>query len=253
MTGASAGIGKELASLFAADGHDLVLVARSSAKLEALAADLTKAHGVTAHAIAADLADPSAPAKVEEQAKQRGLAIDFLVNDAGFGSNGAFLDLDVARELQMVDVNVRALVELSHRFARPMRDRRFGRIMNVASTAGFQPGPFMATYYATKAFVISFSEALAFELEGTGVTVTCHCPGATATEFAAIAGNENTRLFQRSGVADARSVAAHAYRAMMNGEVLSIHGALNWLGMQSLRLAPRSVTRSIAASLNRPS
>lgn len=253
MTGASAGIGKELASLFAADGHDLVLVARSSAKLEALAADLTKAHGVTAHAIAADLADPSAPAKVEEQAKQRGLAIDFLVNDAGFGSNGAFLDLDVTRELQMVDVNVRALVELSHRFARPMRDRRFGRIMNVASTAGFQPGPFMATYYATKAFVISFSEALAFELEGTGVTVTCHCPGATATEFAAIAGNENTRLFQRSGVADARSVAAHAYRAMMNGEVLSIHGALNWLGMQSLRLAPRSVTRSIAASLNRPS
>jgi uncharacterized protein len=253
ITGASAGLGKEFAGLFAADGHDVVLVARSVARLEALAADLSKAHGIKAHVIAADLGDPAAPAVVLEQARNRGLGVDFLVNNAGFGSNGPFLELDLTRELQMVDVNVRSLLELTHHFARPMRERGFGRILNIASTAGFQPGPFMATYYATKAFVVSFSEALAFELEGTGVTVTCHCPGATATEFARAAGNDKTRLFQRSGgVADAKSVALHAYRAMMKGQVLSVHGVLNWIGMESLRFAPRAVTRSLAASMNKP-
>lgn len=251
VTGASAGIGKELAHLFAADGHDVVLVARSVQKLDELAAELTKAHGVKAHVVAADLGHHAAPAAVADQVRNRGLSIDFLVNNAGFGSNGAFLDLDVKRELEMVDVNVRSLLELTHHFARPMREHGFGRIMNIASTAGFQPGPYMATYYATKAFVISFTEALAYELAGTGVTVTCHCPGATATEFASTAGNDKTKLFQRSGVADAKSVAAHAYRAMMNGEVLAIHGTLNWIGMQSLRVAPRALMRSVVAGLNK--
>lgn len=253
VTGASAGIGKELARLFAADGHDVVLVARSGAKLDALAAELQKAHGVTAHVIAADLGEPTAPAAIKQQTSDRGLAIDFLVNSAGFGTNGAFADLELSRELAMVDVNVRALVELTHLFVVPMRARRFGRVMNIASTAGFQPGPFMATYYATKAFVISFTEALAFELADTGVTVTCHCPGATATEFAAVAGNDDTRLFQRSGIPEAAAVAGHAYRAMMAGEILSVHGALNWLGVQGLRVSPRAITRGIAASLNRSS
>lgn len=252
VTGASAGLGKELATLFAADGHDVVLVARSVSKLDELAHELTKVHGVKSEVIAADLGEQTAPAFVFEEAKRRGLAVDFLVNNAGFGSNGAFLDLDVARELQMVDVNVRSLLELTHHFARPMRERGFGRIMNVASTAGFQPGPFMATYYATKAFVVSFTEALAFELEGTGVSVTCYCPGATATEFASTAGNDKTRLFQRPGIADARSVALHAYRAMMKGQVLSVHGALNWLGMEAVRFAPRFITRTLAASMNKP-
>lgn len=252
VTGASAGLGRELAQLFAADGHDVVLVARSVAKLEALASELTTAHGVRAHVIAVDLGEASAPATLLEQVGARGLTIDFLVNNAGFGSNGAFLDLDLGREIEMVDLNVRALVELTHRFARPMRQRGFGRVMNIASTAGFQPGPYMATYYASKAFVVSFTEALAYELAGTGVSVTCHCPGATATEFAKVAGNDKTRLFQRSGVADAKSVALHAYRAMMKGDVLSIHGALNWIGMQSVRFAPRAMIRSIAAGLNKP-
>jgi hypothetical protein len=251
VTGASAGLGKELAGLFAADGHDVVLVARSVAKLEELASELVKAHGIQAHVVAADLGEPAAGTNVVEQTNGRGLTIDFLVNNAGFGSNGAFLDLDLAREIQMIDVNIRALVELTHHLARPMRTRGWGRIMNIASTAGFQPGPYMATYYATKAFVVSFTEALAFELQGTGVSVTCHCPGATATEFAATAGNDKTRLFQRSGVADARSVATHAYRAMMKGQVLSVHGALNWIGMEALRLSPRAVTRTVAATLNK--
>ncbi len=252
MTGASSGLGKELAILFAQNGHDVVLVARSVSKLEDLAHELMGAHGIKADVIAADLGDASAPRFIEEQAKARGLTIDFLVNNAGFGSNGAFLDLDLGRELQMIDVNVRSLVELTHRFVRPMRERGFGRVMNIASTAGFQPGPFMATYYATKAFVVSFTEALAVELEGSGVTVTCHCPGATATEFAVTAGNDKSRLFQRPGVADAKSVAAHAYRAMMKGQVLAIHGTLNWMVMEAVRFAPRSLARAIASSLNKP-
>lgn len=252
VTGASAGLGRELARLFAKDGHDVVLVARSAPKLEELAAELRKDHGVEAHVIPADLVDPGAPAAIEREVEKRGLSIDFLVNNAGFGSNGAFLDLDLKRELDMIDVNVRALLELSHRFGVAMKKRGSGRVMNIASTAGFQPGPFMSTYYATKAFVVSFTEGLAHELEGTGVTATCYCPGATATEFASTAGNDKTRLFQRSGVADAKEVAADAYRAMMKGQLLSIHGVLNWIAMQSVRFTPRAVIRSVAASLNKP-
>jgi hypothetical protein len=131
-----------------------------------------------------------------------------------------------------------------------MRERGFGRILNIASTAGYQPGPFMATYFATKAFVVSLSEALAHELKGTGVTVTCYCPGATHTEFAGRAGNANTRLFQRPGVATAPEVAADAYRKMMRGRVLAIHGFLNWFGAVGVRFTPRSAVRSITAGLN---
>ncbi|MFO0737299.1 MAG: SDR family oxidoreductase [Labilithrix sp.] len=253
ITGASAGLGKELAGLFAADGHDVVLVARSKPKLEELAHELEAKHaGVKAGVIAADLGDLAAPAHLEEVAKKRNLQIDFLVNNAGFGSNGRFLDLDLSRELQMIDVNCRALLELTHRFAKPMVARKFGRIMNIASTAGFQPGPFMTTYYASKAFVVNFTEGLAFELQGTGVSVTCHCPGATATEFASTAGNDKSKLFQRSGVADAKEVATHAYKSMMAGDVLAIHGAMNWIGaVIGTRLAPRRMLTSIAAGLNK--
>lgn len=251
VTGASTGLGKEIAQLFAKDGHDLVVVARSEDRLRTLASDLAQADNVKVHVVAADLAERGAPAKVWDEVNRLGVEVEFLVNNAGFGSNGAFLDLDLGRELDMVQVNCASLLELTHRFVRPMRDRKSGRVLNIGSTAGFQPGPFMATYYATKAFVVSLSEALAVELEGTGVTVTCHCPGATATEFSSIAGNDKSRLFQRKGVADAKSVALHAYRAMMAGKVLSVHGAMNWIAMESLRVAPRSVARSVAASLNR--
>ncbi len=249
ITGASAGLGNELARLFAKDQHDVVLVARSAAKLESLASELRAAHGITAHVVVADLGTAAGVEHVWAEA--RGLDVDFLVNNAGFGSNGPFVELDLARELEMVQVNCAALLALTHRFAGPMRARKFGRVLNIASTAGFQPGPFMATYYASKAFVISLSEALAFELAGSGVTVTCHCPGATATDFAAVAGTEKTALFQKSGnVAAAANVALHAYRAMHSGKTLSVHGAMNKLGVQSLRFAPRSVVRGIAAKLN---
>ncbi len=252
ITGASAGLGEQFARCFARDGHDVILVARTASRLEALAAELEQAHSVKAHVLAADLTRPEAPQRLFEEVGARQLEVEFLVNNAGFGSSGPFLEQDLEREAQMVELNCTALMKLTHLFARPMRERGHGRILNVASTAGFQPGPFMATYYATKAFVVSFSEALSHELKGSGVTVTCHCPGATHTEFASRAGNDKSRLFQRSGVAQAPDVAADAYAAMMKGRVLAVHGFLNWLGMEAVRFSPRAVVRSIAANLNQP-
>lgn len=250
ITGASAGLGEQFARRFARDGHDVILVARGASRLEALAATLQKEHGVTAHVLPADLSRPEAPEQLFAQVAERGLVVDFLVNNAGFGSAGPFLDQDVKREAEMVEVNCTALLKLTHLFARPMRERGQGRILNVASTAGFQPGPYMATYYATKAFVVSLSEALAYELKGTGVTVTCHCPGATHTEFAQRAGNDKTRLFQRSGVAKASDVVDHAYAQMMRGSVLAIHGVFNGIAAFMVRLSPRAAVRAVAAGLN---
>lgn len=251
VTGASAGIGKELCTLFAKDGHDLVLVARSEARLRELSAELAAAHGITAHVVAADLGDAKAPRAVFDAVEGLGVTIDFLVNNAGFGSNGDFLDLDLDREAEMIEVNVSALVKLTHLFARGMRERRAGHVLNIASTAAFQPGPYMATYFATKAFVLSFSEALGHELEGAGVKVTCHCPGATATNFAGTAGNDKTKLFTSGAVAGAAEVAYDAYRAMHAGDLLAIHGAFNWVQMESLRIAPRALVRKIVADKNR--
>jgi len=251
ITGASAGLGEQFAHLFARDGNDVVLVARSAARLEPIAERL-RVHQVTAHVIAEDLAQPGAGTRVYAAVKARGLEVSALVNNAGYGSTGAFLDLPMEKEVEMVQLNCATLLELSHRFGQDMRARKAGRILNIASTAGFQPGPYMATYYATKAFVVSFSEALAHELKGSGVTVTCHCPGATATQFAGRAGNDVTRLFTMKGAAKAEDVAAHAYEAMMQGEVLSVHGLLNYLAMQSVRFSPRAVVRSLTAALNSP-
>jgi uncharacterized protein len=250
ITGASAGLGEQFAELFAKDGHDVILVARGVAKLEALAQRLEKTHGVKAHVLPADLGRPSSPEQVFARVQALGLAVDFLVNNAGYGSSGPLLDLALESEAQMVEVNCTSLLKLTYLFAKPMRERRRGRILNIASTAGFQSLPYMATYGATKAFVVSLSEALAFELKDSGVTVTCHCPGATKTEFAERAGNAESRLFNRPGVAEAPDVAAHAYSAMMKGQVLTVHGLLNQVAAFSLRLSPRAAVRSIAARLN---
>ncbi|HYH96858.1 SDR family oxidoreductase [Hyalangium sp.] len=252
ITGASAGLGEQFAQCFARDGHDVILVARTAARLEALASKLEQEHKIKAHVVAADLARPEEPQRIFEEVRARNLEVEFLVNNAGFGSSGAFLEQELAREAEMIEVNCTALMKLTHLFARPMRERGHGRILNVASTAGFVPGPYMATYFATKAFVVFLSEALAYELKGTGVTVTCHCPGSTHTEFASRAGNAKSRLFQRRGVAKASDVAADAYVAMMKGRVLAIHGLLNWLSVVIGRFAPRSMVRSVTASLTRP-
>lgn len=252
ITGASSGLGVQFAHLAAHDGMDVILVARRLPQLEQLGKELALAHGIVALPVTADLGDPGAPQRLYDEVKQRGIDVDVLVNNAGFGSNGAFLDLPLEGEAGMVEVNIASLLKLSWFFGREMRARKSGRILNVASTAGFQPGPWMATYYATKAFVISFSEALADELKGTGVTVTAHCPGATATGFAAAAGNDKSSLFQKQKPADAAEVARHAWRAMKDGKVLAVHGTMNKLGAFGVRLSPRTLVRALAASLNRP-
>jgi len=251
ITGASSGIGELLASKLAQNGHDVVLVARSTQKLEALSQKLEAEHGVSAYVIPADLADPAAPERILAEVSARSLTVHILVNNAGFGSAGSFLDLDLGAELRMVQVNVMSLIALTHGFGRGMRARGAGRILNIASTAAFQPGPYMATYYATKAFVLAFSLAIAHELRGSGVSVTCHCPGPTATEFAGRAGILESRLHQTAKVATAESVADHAYRAMMAGRSLSVHGALNRLGAVGARFVPHAVLAPIVASLNR--
>lgn len=249
VTGASAGLGRDYARLFAADGHDVVLVARRRERLDELAGEIGQ-RGVQAHVLPLDLSEPDASRRAADEVRARGLTIDFLVNNAGLGTNGPFAEADLAKQLAMIQVNVTTLVELTHRLLPGMVARKRGRILNVGSTAGFQAGPFMAVYYASKAFVNSFSEALAYELDGTGVTVTVSCPGATETEFAAHAGNDRSLLF-KLGAADSMSVAREGYAAMMAGRTMVVHGFTNKLGVQALRVSPRAAVLGIAARLNR--
>src|SRR5262245_12911072 len=249
VTGASSGLGLELARLFAQDGHDLVVVARRRDHLEALATRLAAEHGVAARIIAEDLADPVAPRRIFEELQAQRIEIEFLVNSAGFGMNGPFATGDLGRALAMVQVNVSSLMHLTHLVLPAMIARRSGRILNLGSTAGFQPGPGMAVYYASKAFVNSFTEALGYELRGTGVTATVCCPGATATEFGQVSGHGQTRLF-RMGATSASFVATHAYRAMMAGRPMSLPGWRAKLGLQLLRFGTRGATLGVAARLN---
>jgi short-subunit dehydrogenase len=250
VTGASAGLGTELAWLLAADGHDLVLVARRRDKLDALATEIKTKHPVAVHVIAEDLGKPGAAGRIAGALAERGLAVEVLVNNAGFGGTGAFADRELARDIEMIQVNIVALVELTHLLLPAMIARKSGRVLNIGSTAGFVPGAFMAVYYASKAFVNSFTEALSVELAGTGVTATVSCPGATATEFAQVAGNDKTPLF-KSRVMGAREVAEDAYHAMMRGEALRVAGFMNKVRIASLRMAPRGMMRSVAAGMNK--
>jgi short-subunit dehydrogenase len=251
VTGASAGLGAQFARLFAADGHDLVLVARRRERLDQLATELSQAHGIHLTVIAADLTDPKASPHLHEELIRAGIEVEFLVNNAGFAANGAFAELELARGLNMIALNITALTHLTGLFLPAMITRRSGRILNVSSMAGFLPGPFMATYYASKAYVLSFTEALAHELRGTGVTATVLCPGPTATELFQVAGAENSVL-AKGHLADAASVARYGYHSMLSGTTISIPGASNKLARQSLRVSPRSAMRGLAERLNKP-
>ena len=245
ITGASGGIGYELAKLFARDRHSLVLVARSADRLAQVSNELQNS-GITVKTFAVDLGQPSAPRFVFDQLQREGVIVDILINNAGFGAYGNFAEMSESEILGQIQLNITALTELTRLFLPPMIARHSGRIMNVASTAGFQPGPLMAVYYATKAYVISFSEAIANEVRHSGVTVTCFCPGATETGFAKRAGNDNTRVFKKFGAMDPGKVALHGYRAVMEGRTLAISGAKNWLVAQSARFAPRKVVTAIS-------
>ena len=241
ITGASGGIGLELARLFAAGGYDLVLVARSTARLEELAGELRK-HGGAVRVLAKDLAKPESPEEVFRELEAAGIAVDVLVNNAGFATYGPFVEIDLGRELEELQLNVVTLTHLTKKLLPGMLARRRGGVLNLASTAGFQPGPLMAVYYATKAYVISFSEALAEELSGTGVAVSVLCPGPTATGFQRRAGLEGSKLF--SGVlqvADAAAVARAGYEGFRAGKRIVIPGLINKIGVQSIRVSPRAL------------
>jgi short-subunit dehydrogenase len=237
VTGASAGIGKELARELARD-HDLILTARREPELQAVAVELSNTQ---CHIIPADLANPQGPKSLFDTIAARGLSVDVLINNAGFGDLGAFAEAEPGKMLRIIQVNVTALTELTGLFLPGMLSRRRGQILNVGSVAGFQPGPFMAVYYATKAYVNSFSEALTHELARTGVTVTCLCPGPTTSEFARVAGMEQTQLFTVGSVADTRSVAVAGVRAMKRGKRLIVTGLRNRVLLFGERFMPRGL------------
>jgi uncharacterized protein len=242
ITGASSGIGLELARIFAKDGYHTVLVARSGDKLQQLESELRK-YGVEVRSITADLSRMDEVEKVYRQLQEENIAIDYLVNNAGFGEYGPFHQTAWAKEAMMIDLNVKSLTYMTKLFLDDMLPRRSGRILNVASTAAFQPGPNMAVYFATKAFVLSFSEAISSELEGTGITVTALCPGLTDTGFIQAANMEGSRLVKGRKMPSSAEVARYGYEALMKGKVVAIHGWLNKIAAASVRFAPRSLVR----------
>jgi short-subunit dehydrogenase len=252
ITGASAGLGYEFAHLFARDKYNLVLVARSGPRLAELAEQLRQLHGITVTTIPLDLGLPQASQTLFEETQRAGIHVDVLVNNAGYGLSGEFAELPSEESYGQIQLNVTALTLLTRFYLGPMLERRSGKIMNVASTAAFQPGPLMAVYYATKAYVLSFSEAIADEVRNTGVSVTCFCPGATLTEFQKRAQTENSRLFKQLSPMDAKTVAVDGYRALMAGKTVAISGFKNWLVAESVRFAPRKVVTAISRWVAEP-
>jgi short-subunit dehydrogenase len=245
ITGATAGIGYELAKLFAADHFNLVLVARDEARLKAVASELQKTHNIEVTVLAKDLSKTAAPHEIIDALRDRPVSV--LVNNAGFGAQGGFADEKLEVSLNMMHVNMDALVQLTHLFLQPMLKRRQGRILNVASTAAFQPGPFTNIYYATKAFVFSFSVALGEELAGTGITVTTLCPGFTRTEFHERA---NIKRSPRLKMMSAQEVALIGYKGLLEGKNIVIPGAMNQIRSAIARGLPAPFTAKIVRRMN---
>lgn len=239
ITGATGGIGLDLAECFARDRHDLVLVARRAAELEAVAARFMQQYGISVQTIVADLSEVGAADQVAAQLAERGVQIDVLVNNAGFAQYGAFVATDADQELRMMQLNMITLTRLIKLLLPAMIARRSGAILNVASTAAFMPGPLMAVYYATKAYVLSLSEALHEELRGTGVTVTALCPGPTRTGFQARAQMEASKLVRGREIMDAQTVARLGYAGLRRGLALVIPGRMNQLQAALPRFVPR--------------
>lgn len=246
VTGASAGIGRELAREFARHGHDVVLTARRRVELEQLAGELRRDYGVRVLCVDGDLGDSDFPTALHAQLAERGVQVEVLVNNAGFGLMGDFVGLDERRQLDMLQLNVVALTHLTRLFVPAMVQRGHGGVLNVASVAAFQPGPTMAVYHATKAFVVSFSRALREELRGSGVTVTVLCPGVTSTEFTSVAGVRESTLVRLTS-ADARGVARAGHRGLRRGRAVIVPGLLNRTVASSSRVLPQGLVTRLAA------
>lgn len=246
ITGASTGIGRELSFVAAAAGYDLVLVARNREQLEAVAAQVRGRHKRDVQIIVKDLARQESVPELFDEVRQSHEHVEILVNNAGFGMLGFFAEMDTDRQIQMINLNVGALTHLSRLYAPGMIARRKGYILNIASTAAFQPGPLMAVYYATKAYVVSFSSALHNELKEHDVVVTALCPGPTSTEFQKRANMDATTLFKGPGVMSAKAVAGIGFRALMKGKPLVVAGKLNATMAFLTRFAPRQLAASLA-------
>lgn len=248
ITGASRGIGKELALLAAREGRNVILVARDKESLTKLARDLTKRYDIFAEVITADLTKPAASQIIYDTTKHKKLSVDILINNAGFGNYGAFDTSELPTQLNMIDLNVRVLTELTHLFLPELKSHKSAYILNIGSVASFIPGPFMSVYFATKAYVLSFSEALSWELRDSSVSVTCLCPGSTKTDFgraARTADNHSTKTTKVS----AQQVAEFGWKAMQNKRTVAIHGIKNRLLIVLTRLLPRRLTARTVAKI----
>ena len=248
ITGASSGIGLELAHLFARDGYRLVLLARNRSILRQLGDDLQSRYSITVRIEPKDLAHPATPAELYQELQESGIVLDVLVNNAGFGGSGAFVSTEWNHEAEMMQVNMVALTHLTKLFLPQIRARE-GMIMNVASTAAFQPGPFMAVYYASKAYVLSFTEALAEELRGTGVKVSCLCPGPVKTNFQKRAYLEGTAMINSPLMVDVQEVARVGYEGLKQGKRIVIPGWKNRAGVELLRISPREMVTKVVRKL----
>ena len=251
ITGASTGIGYELAKLFAKNGYNLVLVSRNKQKLEVVAKEMKNQHDIQAKVIPKDLSNPSAPQELYDDIVADGIEISVLVNNAGFGINGKFTDLDAEKHMELIQLNITSLTLLCRLFGTDMVKKRSGKILNVASTAAFQAGPFMSTYYASKAYVLLLSEALNNELAQDGVNVSVLCPGPTHTQFAVRADMGSSKIMNLPWVMSAAEVAETAFSGLMKGKTIIIPGFVNKLLAFNVRFAPRTIMVLITRYLNK--
>jgi hypothetical protein len=241
ITGASNGIGLELAKVHASKGGDLVLVARNKTKLDELKAELESQFKVSVYTIGKDLSANNSAQEVYDETTKQNIQIDYLINNAGFGYFGMFAETEWNKELQMINLNITTLTQFTKLYLQDMVKRRSGKIMNVASTAAFQSGPTMAVYYATKSYVLHFSEAVDNEVKDKGVTVTTLCPGPTESGFQAAAAMEESNLVKGKKLPTAKEVAEYGYSSMMKGKTVAIHGMMNWIMANSVRFTPRAL------------
>lgn len=249
ITGASNGIGLELAKVHASKGGDLVLVARNKAKLDELKAEFENKFKVKVYTIGKDLSADNSAQEVYNETTKQNIKIDYLINNAGFGDFGMFAETDWSKELQMINLNITTLTQFTKLYLQDMLKSKSGKIMNVASTAAFQSGPTMAVYYATKAYVLSFSEAVDNEVSNRGVTVTTLCPGATESGFQVAAAMEESNLVKGKKLPTSKEVAEYGYTAMMKGKTVAIHGMMNWIMANSVRFTPRGLVVKITRKI----
>lgn len=249
ITGASSGIGLEIARHHAALEQDLILVARSTTKLIEIKKELEQKHGIKVYNIPKDLSIPDAAIEVFEEINENGLQVDYLINNAGFGDFGFFHEADWDKQEMMINLNMLTLTHLTHLFLPQMVARKSGKILNVASTAAFQPGPLMAVYYATKHYVLAFSEAIANELAETGVTVTTLCPGPTESGFQSAASIEDSKLVKGKKLPTSKEVAIYGYKSMMRGRRVAIPGSMNKIMATSIRFTPRNLVTTIVRKM----